>query len=141
MASKIGLGVLAIGLFAGTLDIGDALIFNVLRGITPIMVLQYIGSGLIGAASFSGGLASAVLGLVLHYLIALSWTTLFYIGSRKLAYIGSRKLASGFFGFNIPFVTGDEHKNMLGRARYAPSLIAPRRHLRCGRIIVTQKDV
>jgi hypothetical protein len=133
MASKIGLGVLAIGLFAGTLDIGDALIFNVLRGITPIMVLQYIGSGLIGAASFSGGLASAVLGLVLHYLIALSWTTLFYIGSRKLA--------SGFFGFNIPFVTGDEHKNMLGRARYAPSLIAPRRHLRCGRIIVTQKDV
>jgi hypothetical protein len=70
MATKIGLRVLAIGLFAGTLDIADALIFNVLRGITPIQVLQYIASGLIGTASFRGGLASAGLGLVLHYLIA-----------------------------------------------------------------------
>ncbi|HTD14641.1 MAG TPA: hypothetical protein VK673_05660 [Chthoniobacterales bacterium] len=34
MATKIALRVLAIGLFAGTLDIADALIFNVLRGIT-----------------------------------------------------------------------------------------------------------
>ncbi|HEX4200826.1 MAG TPA: hypothetical protein VHY59_04860 [Chthoniobacterales bacterium] len=47
MATKIVLKVLAIGLFAGTLDIADALIFNVLRGITPVMVLQYIASGLI----------------------------------------------------------------------------------------------
>jgi hypothetical protein len=69
-ATKIGLRILAIGLFAGTLDIADALIFNVLRGITPIQVLQYIASGLIGTASFRGGLASAGLGLVLHYLIA-----------------------------------------------------------------------
>jgi hypothetical protein len=60
MATRIGLRVLAIGLFAGTLDIVDALIFNVLRGITPIQVLQYIASGLIGIASFRGeGLVSA----------------------------------------------------------------------------------
>ncbi|MBV8098626.1 MAG: hypothetical protein JOZ31_05660 [Verrucomicrobia bacterium] len=58
MATKIALRVLAIGLFAGTLDIADSLIFNILRGITPVMVLQYIASGLIGAASFRGGLAS-----------------------------------------------------------------------------------
>jgi hypothetical protein len=70
MATKIGPRILAIGLFAGTLDIADALIFNVLRGITPIQVLRYIASGLIGTASFRGGLASAGLGLVLHYLIA-----------------------------------------------------------------------
>ena len=71
MASKIVLRVLAIGLFAGTLDIADAFIFNVLRGITPVMVLQYIASGLIGAASFHGGLATTGLGLLLHYLLAL----------------------------------------------------------------------
>ncbi len=60
MATRIGLRVLAIGLFAGTLDIVDALIFNVLRGITPIQVLQYIASGLISIASFRGeGLVSA----------------------------------------------------------------------------------
>ena len=45
------LRILAIGLFAGTLDIADALIFNELRGITPTMVLQYIASGVLGTAS------------------------------------------------------------------------------------------
>ena len=40
--------ILWIGLFAGTLDIADNLIFNQLRGITPKMVFQYIASGLIG---------------------------------------------------------------------------------------------
>jgi hypothetical protein len=95
MATKIGPRVLAIGLFAGTLDIADALIFNILRGITPVQVLQYISSGLIGNASFRGGLASAGLGLVLHYLIALSWTTLFYIVSRKLAILTRRPILSG----------------------------------------------
>ena len=95
MATKTALRVLAIGLFAGTLDIADAFIFNILRGITPVMVLQYIASGLIGAASFHGGLASTGLGLVLHYLIALSWTTLFYIASRKIAILTRRPILSG----------------------------------------------
>jgi uncharacterized membrane protein len=95
MATKTALTVLAIGLFAGTLDIADALIFNVLRGITPVMVLQYIASGLIGAASFRGGPATAGLGLVLHYLIALSWTTLFYIASRKVGILTQRPILSG----------------------------------------------
>ena len=95
MPTKTGLRVLAIGLFAGTLDIADAFIFNVLRGITPVMVLQYIASGLIGAASFRGGLASAGLGLVLHYLMTLSWTAVFYIASRKLAILTRHPILSG----------------------------------------------
>jgi hypothetical protein len=89
------LRILAIGLFAGTLDIADALIFNELRGITPTMVLQYIASGVLGTASFRGGPASAGLGLALHYLIALSWTTLFYMASRKLTVLTRRPVLSG----------------------------------------------
>jgi hypothetical protein len=95
MVTKIAQRVLAIGLFAGTLGIADALIFNLLRGIAPVMVLQYIASGLIGTASFHGGLASTGLGLVLHYLIALGWTTLFYIASRKVAILTLRPVLSG----------------------------------------------
>jgi hypothetical protein len=72
MSSKLALRILAIGLFAGTLDIAEALIFNEWRGITPTRVLQYIASGVLGTASFRGGPASAGLGLALHYLIALS---------------------------------------------------------------------
>ncbi|HEX6565828.1 MAG TPA: hypothetical protein VF020_16185 [Chthoniobacterales bacterium] len=104
MATKIALRVLAIGLFAGTLDMADALIFNVLRGITSVMVLQYIASGLIGAASFHGGVATTGLGLVLHYLIALGWTTLFYIASRKIAILTRRPILSGLIYGNVIYL-------------------------------------
>jgi hypothetical protein len=52
------------------------------------MVFQYIASGLIGMNSFRGGLASAALGVVLLYVIALLWTAVFYAASRKLAILG-----------------------------------------------------
>jgi hypothetical protein len=89
------LRILTIGLFAGTLDIADALIFNEWRGTTPTRVLQYIASGVLGTASFRGGPASAGLGLAFHYLIALSWATLFYIASRKLGVLTRRPILSG----------------------------------------------
>lgn len=87
--------ILPIGLIAGTLDITDNLIFNQLRGITPKMVFQYIASGLIGMKSFEGGLASVALGVVLHYVIALTWTGIFYAASRKLAILGRWPVTCG----------------------------------------------
>lgn len=87
--------ILGIGLFAGTLDITDNLIFNQFRGITPTMVFQYIASGLIGMRAFQAGAASVVLGVVLHYGIALTWTGVFYAASRKLAILGRRPVICG----------------------------------------------
>jgi hypothetical protein len=84
MPNKTGLTVLAIGLFAGTLDIGENLIFNLTRGVSPATVFQYIACGLIGPVAFQGGFASICLGVVLHYLIALFWTALFYLASLRL---------------------------------------------------------
>jgi hypothetical protein len=87
--------ILRIGLVAGTLDIADALVFNQLRDVTPTMVFQYIASGLIGMKSFRSGLASVFLGVVLHYFIALSWTGIFYAGSRRLAILRRRPVICG----------------------------------------------
>lgn len=98
MTSKIKslVTILWIGLFAGTLDITDNLIFNQLRGITPKMVFHYIASGLIGVkAARAGGLASVVLGVAIHYTIALIWTAVFYAASRKLAILSRRPVLSG----------------------------------------------
>jgi NADH:ubiquinone oxidoreductase subunit 6 (subunit J) len=97
MASNIRLvlTILWIGLFAGTLDITDNLIFNQLRGITPKIVFQYIASGLIGLQAFGGGLASVALGAAIHYIIALIWTAVFYAASRKLAILSRRPVLSG----------------------------------------------
>ena len=87
--------ILWIGLFAGTLDITDNLIFNQLRGITPAMVFRYIASGLIGTRASQLGSASIVLGVVLHYAIALTWSAIFYAASRRLAILSRRPVISG----------------------------------------------
>jgi uncharacterized membrane protein YagU involved in acid resistance len=94
--SSPSLAILWIGVVAGTLDITENLIFNASRGITPQMVFRYIASGLIGMQrSVQGGAASVALGVVLHYLIALSWTAIFYVASRKLAVLTCRPVICG----------------------------------------------
>jgi hypothetical protein len=61
--------ILWIGLFAGTLDITDNLIFNQLRGIMPTMVFRYIASGLIGMkAARAGGWHRSFWAVAIHYL-------------------------------------------------------------------------
>jgi hypothetical protein len=87
--------VLVIGLIAGTLDMSDAIIYSHIRGVTAERVCQYIASGLIGMKSFSMGATSAALGLMLHYFIALSWTAIFYMASRRLMILTRHPILSG----------------------------------------------
>lgn len=47
------------GLAAGTLDAVDGVVAYGFKGLNPIQVLQYIASGLLGPASFQGGLKIA----------------------------------------------------------------------------------
>jgi hypothetical protein len=87
--------ILWIGLIAGTLDITENLVFNLFRGITPWRVFQYIASGLIRAQAFRMGWASVVLGVILHYTIALIWTAIFYLAARRVPIIMRRSILSG----------------------------------------------
>ncbi|MBO9200653.1 MULTISPECIES: hypothetical protein [Niastella] len=69
-----------VGLLAGSLDIMSACLqAYLMRGTTPIIVLQYIASGAFGKVAFSGGWLMPLLGLLFHYIIAYSFTTLFFI--------------------------------------------------------------
>ena len=73
------------GLIAGALDITYAIVFSYLRSnVSPIVILQSVASGLLGANSYNGGFATAALGLFLHFLIAYIWATVYYAASRKL---------------------------------------------------------
>ncbi|HWP42306.1 MAG TPA: hypothetical protein VNO14_03655 [Blastocatellia bacterium] len=60
--------ILLAGLSAGVLDLTAALVNAGLQGATPVRVLQYIASGLLGPDSFRGGLGTALLGAGLHFL-------------------------------------------------------------------------
>jgi uncharacterized membrane protein YagU involved in acid resistance len=71
-------------LVAGTLDISENIIFNAFRHITPYQIFQYIASGLIDGRSFTMGAASVALGVCIHFTIAMTWTVVFYLLSRKL---------------------------------------------------------
>jgi hypothetical protein len=75
--------ILVGSLAVGVLDISDAILFTWFRGGSATRMLQGIASGLLGPGSFQGGPATAVLGLVLHFIIATGATTVFVLASLR----------------------------------------------------------
>lgn len=76
------------GLIAGTLDLLAAFLSAWLRsGVSPVRVSQFIASGVLGQAAFTGGAASAALGIVCHFVIATGAAAVFYFASRKLRFL------------------------------------------------------
>jgi len=84
------------GLIAGTLDLTGACAVAWLKaGVTPVRILQTVASGLLGPASFTGGVRTAVLGLVLHLLIATTWAAVYYLASRRLSFLIDQTIIAG----------------------------------------------
>ena len=83
------------GLIAGILDIASAFIIAELKGTGSIRMLQGIASGLLGSQSFDGGMATAGLGLAIHFLIAFTAASVFYVGSRQFSFLTRHAVASG----------------------------------------------
>jgi hypothetical protein len=88
--------ILCGGLVAGTLDLTGACVTSWLRaGVSPVRVMQSVASGLLGAASYTGGAKTAVLGTALHFLIATVATAVFYFASRSLRFMVARPVVAG----------------------------------------------
>jgi hypothetical protein len=84
------------GLAAGILDISSAFILSYLKGGGPIGVLQGVATGLVGReAAINGGLATAGLGLAIHFFIAFVVASVFYGTSRKLIFLTTNAVISG----------------------------------------------
>lgn len=83
------------GLIAGTLDITYAIVFSAWRGVPATRLLQTVASGLLGSSAFNGGLPTALLGLALHFFIALSAATIFYVASKGLPMLTRHPFAAG----------------------------------------------
>jgi uncharacterized membrane protein YagU involved in acid resistance len=82
-------------LVAGALDATDGVVFFGLQGLNPIQVLQYIASGLLGQRSFQGGLATAGLGVLLHFGIAAVVAAIYVVASLKLSVLRSQAAVLG----------------------------------------------
>ena len=81
------------GLIVGVLDLTYAIL--VYSPHKPILIPQTIASGVLGIRSYGGGLATAALGVVLHFVIALGAAILYYLASRRLPFLVDRAV---FFG-------------------------------------------
>jgi uncharacterized membrane protein YagU involved in acid resistance len=92
------------GAIAGACDLTYAMIFYGWRGVNPIRVSQSIASGLLGPKAYEGGLATAILGVVLHFVIAIGAATVFYLLSRKLTFLTRKPILWGpLYGAAIYF--------------------------------------
>ncbi len=55
----------------------------------------YVAAGLLGRGAIQGGAGTYVLGLLLHFFIASSWATVYYLASRKLPFMIEYPLICG----------------------------------------------
>jgi len=88
--------VLAGGLVAGTLDIAYACVFWGLKaGTSPERIFQSVAAGILGRDSFKGGVATAALGLFLHYFIATVMSVTYFLVARHWTTLRERPIACG----------------------------------------------
>ena len=66
------------------IDITAACISGTLRGGSALRVLQSVAGGLLGRDTFQGGLKTAILGLAIHFVIAMVWAAVYAVASLKL---------------------------------------------------------
>jgi hypothetical protein len=79
--SSAASAILKGGLTVGVLD---TLLAMGLWQIGPVIVYQSVASGLLGRESYRGGLATAALGMLLHFLIATTAAAVYWFASRKM---------------------------------------------------------
>jgi len=94
--------ILLAGVVAGTIDIGAACLIN---GLGPITICQAIASGMLGKASFHGGLNSAGVGLVLQWTMSIIIAAIYIAAAQMLPMLRRAWLAFGLlYGVGIYFV-------------------------------------
>lgn len=82
------------GLLAGTLD---ALTAILVYKATPLNMFRYIASAAFGPGAFAGGIGMAMWGLLFHYIIAFSWTVLFFLLYPQIRKVSGNKYLNGLF--------------------------------------------
>jgi hypothetical protein len=90
------------GLIAGTIDIGAA---SLISGRSPAFIMQAIAGGLLGKASFGGGIATVILGAVLQELMGVLIAAIYVVALKCLRGLLRRWISSGLvYGVIVFFV-------------------------------------
>jgi hypothetical protein len=78
--------ILLAGMVVAALDFLYITVLWVLikHAVTVEQLAQVIATGLLGKAAYEGGVGTAALGVALHLMVALTWTTIFFVLSRQI---------------------------------------------------------
>jgi len=83
------------GLIAAALDIVYAIVFFGFRGVSTVSVLQSIASGLLGPRAYQGGVPTALLGLLLHFILMLLIAIIFFLAARRIRFLVAQPVTAG----------------------------------------------
>ena len=90
--------ILMTAALAGSLDILAAFINSYAAGgRSPMIVLRFIASGVWGHQAFSGDATMVLWGLLFHFIIALIWTVIYFIGYFRVIRFIRNWFAAGLF--------------------------------------------
>lgn len=92
------------GLLAGILDTTQAFIGFGFLGAKPFRILQHIAGGVFGARSMQMGWASAALGLLFHFIIAITAALVYYLASRVLRVMVEHAVVCGLIYGELVFL-------------------------------------
>jgi hypothetical protein len=89
--------ILLAGFIAGLLDLLSAIIQNnlILQRTSTERLLQGIANAIFRGRAFSGGLPMALYGLLLHFLIAYSFTIAYFLLFPYIGFLSRHKIISG----------------------------------------------
>jgi len=107
MSLSTGRAIVYGGLTVGVLDLLDAFIFFGLRsGARPMGILHSIAAGFLGRdAARAGGVPTAIVGLLSHFLVALCIVTVYVLASRIIPVLRKQWVICGMaFGVIAYFV-------------------------------------
>ena len=84
------------GIAVAVLDITNAMTFWwFYNGASPQVILQSIAAGLLGPASFSGGMPTAFLGAFLHFFISCGIAAVFWFACQRMPILFRRPVTYG----------------------------------------------
>src|SRR5438309_10098946 len=102
--TNLAKGIGIAGLTCGVMDISAALIVYGAMGAKPLRLLQGIAGGVLGPRAYNGGVRTALLGLLLHFVIAFSAATIFFLASRFIRFLIDQAVLSGvLYGIAVYF--------------------------------------
>lgn len=93
---SVGKAIVLAGFTVGTLDaLAAVILYYISTGKNPVVVFNFIASGVFGNKAFYGGLTTALAGLIFHFIIAYLFTILLFFQYPILIRVFKKKLIIG----------------------------------------------